>query len=547
MKRFYLFLLGMLMISCYAEMPGEKSISLNSVGFLPGAPKIATIVGGADTFVLKNAADETVIYEGKTGLSTYQADVDEQAQMADFSSFKQEGTCFLELPGGERSSVFSISSSVYKPAYYTCMRALYLWRCGTAVRSEYNGSVFAHDACHLDDGYDDYQETAEVKHNGTGGWHDAGDYGKYTVNAGITLGILFMAWDQFQNKIEGVTLDLPETATGYPDFLEELKWETDWLLSMQYPDNSGRISHKLTRLNFSPFIRPEDDHEKRFFSEWSSAATADFVAVMAQAARYFEPYDAKYAKKCLDAAWQSYRFLQKNPGNKSFKQGHFKTGAYQTTDEDDRLWAAAELWETTGAPELLADFERRAEKLKYVIDEDWDWGDVSNLGMFTYVLSGRNGKNEDIVNAIAGQIKDVAGAIVRKASEDVYARPLGKRYYWGCNGTVARQVLNLRVANRLSPDSAYLNTALDAIAHLFGRNYYDRSFVTGIGNNPPVNPHDRRSASDEVVDPWPGYLVGGGQSATGWQDVQSDFTTNEIALNWQAALIYALAGFLPSY
>jgi len=81
-----------------------------------------------------------------------------------------------------------------------------------------------------------------------------------------------------------------------PDFLEELKWEMDWVLKMQYPDGSGRVSHKLTRTNFAPFIMPEFDKEKRYFTEWSSAATASFVAMTAKASQVFAPYDPVFSK-----------------------------------------------------------------------------------------------------------------------------------------------------------------------------------------------------------------------------------------------------------
>jgi len=104
-------------------------------------------------------------------------------------------------------------------------------------------------------------------------------------------------------------------------------------------------------------------------------------------------------------------------------------------------------------------------------------------------------------------------------------------------------VLNLQVANRLSPNPEYVNASLDAVAHLFGRNYYNRSYVTGLGREPAMHPHDRRSGADGIDAPWPGYVVGGGQSATGWHDDQEDYRTNEIAINWQAGLVYALAAF----
>jgi hypothetical protein len=33
------------------------------------------------------------------------------------------------------------------------------------------------------------------------------------------------------------------------------------------PDGSGRVSHKLTSLNFEGFIMPQDDLNKRYFSD----------------------------------------------------------------------------------------------------------------------------------------------------------------------------------------------------------------------------------------------------------------------------------------
>ena len=521
----------------------SQSISLNSLGYLPQSSKKASVVGEAKSFVIRQADNQNVVFQKKVSAPVFQKDVNQHVSLADFSSFTKSGKYYLETSEGTQSAIFEISPQAYNQAFYTSMRGFYLWRCGTAVEGMFNGHLYSHAPCHMDDGYEDFQGKPGQRRNGTGGWHDAGDYGKYVVNAGITVGMMFMAWDQFQNNLKNFQLDLPETASGYPDFLKELKWETDWLLTMQYTDGSGKVSHKLTRKNFEPFCKPEDDKEKRYFTDWSSAAIADFVAIMAQAARYFEPYDKAYAQKCLNAAQLSYRFLNENPDDKNFVQGEFKTGGYQTSDKDDRLWAAAEMWETTGDPEFLKDFEQQAVALGFKIDEDWDWDDVSNLGMFEYALSERSGRNPQILKTIRKNIVNVANLIAFKAASDVYGRPM-TRYYWGCNGTVARVVMNLQVANKIAPDKNYIKASQDAISHIFGRNYYNRSYVTGLGIHPVMNPHDRRSGSDNEKEPWPGYLVGGGHSATGWNDDQEDYRTNEIAINWQGALVYALAGFV---
>ena len=532
----------------------SDEIRLNSLGFLPKAQKKATIISAVrraahkcSTFLVKDAISGKTVYSARPAGPFVQQEVNTPAWtvwIADFSKVNKPGRYYLEAAGVGRSYEFEIGDKVYNDAFITTMRAFYLWRCGTAVEGDYKGKHYSHAACHTDDAWLDYVNEPNTRRDGTGGWHDAGDYNKYVVNANVTVGALFWAWEQFGDKIKKFSLDLPDTAPGYPEFLKEIKWETDWLLKMQYADGSGRVSHKVSALKFCGFIMPEDENDKRYFTDWSSAATADFVAMTAMSARYFKPYDANYAQTCLDAAIKSYEFLVKNRENKPADMRPFRTGGYPTNDQDDRMWAAVELWETTGEPNYLRGFEWGASAFDDKIDLYWDWGSVKNLAMFRYLLSKREGKRDAIVEDAKRDLLTVADVLVSKRNKDVYGRCLGDEYRWGSNGAVAREVLTLQVANKVSPKEEYIDTALDSISHLFGRNYYCRSYVTGLGYKPPMNPHDRRSGADSVRKPWPGYVVGGGHWATDWQDIQADARTNEIAINWQAALVYALAGFV---
>lgn len=528
-------------LSITAESSAD--IRINSLGYPLKAVKKAVVTASAESFKIINSKNGKVVLEAELSDQVTQEDVDQTVKFADFSDLEKKGQYYIQLNGSVRSIDFEIGRDVYCPAYKLSMRAFYLWRCGMAVKTEHDGNIFSTESCHLEDGWLDYVGAEGDRRDGTGGWHDAGDYGKYTVNAGVTLGVLFYAWDHFGHKLKKISLDIPPTAPGMPDFLQELKWETDFILKMQYKDGSGRVSHKLTRKDFSGFIMPQEDNEKRYFTEWSSAATADFVAIMAMAARYFEPYDKQYAKRCLTAAEVSYNYLCQT-SQKGFVQGDFSTGGYQTGDSDDRLWAAAEMWETTGNFEYLKDVESRIEGLRTLVAEDWDWGSVSNMGVFTYALSGRGGKNPGIESKIRDAVLEVADKLVDTASKDIYSRALGASYYWGCNGTVARQAVNLYLAELLSGGTEYSKTIQGIVDHLLGCNYYGRSYVTGLGINPPMNPHDRRSGSDGIDAPWPGYLVGGGHTATDWVDDEDDYSRNEIAINWQAALVYLLASSL---
>jgi endoglucanase len=276
------------------------------------------------------------------------------------------------------------------------------------------------------------------------------------------------------------------------------------------------------------------------------------VAVMAEAARAFRPFDEAYSNRCLAAAKKSYLFLQAHPEDHRPDLSAFSTGTYDSPDVDDRLWASVEMWETTADNAILHEAEQRIRTFgsrrrtsPSTVDAEWDWGNLRNLAAFTYLLSENSERDPALVSVVRQDAIRVADEIVDRAHNHPYGRPLGSTYYWGCNGTVARQAMNLHIAHRLTGDAKYRETMLDAINYLFGRNPFGRSLVTGLGRNPPLHPHDRRSGGDNVDAPWPGYLVGGPwPKETNWSDDQSDFRTNEIAINWNGALIYALAAFV---
>jgi len=520
----------------------DSQIRLNTVGYLPGHAKQASIAASATDFSVVDA-EGTVVYQGKTTGPIRNADTQEDLVIADFTAVTAPGTYRLDVPGVGRSAPFEVSPPVYAEPFAVAVRAMYLWRCGGAVSGSHKGISYSHGACHLQDAYQDHVGGGHTIRPSTKGWHDAGDYNKYVVNAGVTVGVMLHAWEAFEPRIRAASIGLPDQ-DGLPAYLAEIKWEMDWLLTMQRSD--GRVYHKVSTIYFTGSGPPENEGVDRFYAPWSTAATADFVAMAAKASRAFAPYDSDYAARCLAAAVKSYKFLKKNPANHAADLSAFNTGGYQTNDTDDRLWAAAELWEATGKKSYLKNFETAARALPSKIDQDWGWGDVKNLGMLTYLFSERTGRDEQLVRQVRDAVVSTANAIVATRDAHGYARPLGRTYYWGCNGSVAQTSVLLHAANDLSPKDAYVETALDALGHLFGRNYFARSFVTGLGANPPNNPHDRRSMGTPGAPAWPGYVVGGGwPGAKDWEDASANYEVNEIAINWNAPFIFALAWFLP--
>lgn len=523
----------------------DADIRLNSIGYLPERAKLASILSqDAETFSIRRAADSSVAYSGKLSQAKRNEDTEEAVRLADFSGLTEEGAYYLALEDGSHSAPFRIGPEVYNKSLRLNLIGFYGQRCGHAVSFEHDGETFSYEACHLDDGYLDFYPGEEGRKNGVGGWHDAGDYGKYIVNSGVTVGMMLHAWQRFEGTLQPLALPhLPEAerSNAIPDYLDEVKYNLDWVRSMQFPD--GRVSHKLTRQRFSPFIMPHEDEEKRYFSPWSTAATADFVAMMALAARVYEPYAPDFAQDCLEAAWRSYRFLRDHPGAVRADLSAFSTGPYQTDDDDDRLWAAAEMYATTGDAAAHADFLKRAKARQYRADVDWDWSQVGNLGLFTYALSARADRDRAALRKIEAAIVESADELVSNAAAHGYGRAI-PRYYWGANGSVARTCMLLNSADILSPRKEYRDTASKQLDHLYGRNYYGRSMVTGEGLNPPQRPHHRPSGADAIAQPWPGHLVGGGHpGAKGWLDEQGSYATNENAINWDGAMAYALAMF----
>ena len=430
------------------------------------------------------------------------------------------------------------------------MLGLYGQRCGVKVHIDWEGDTFRHGACHLADGDLTYSQIEHEDHeikDGIGGWHDAGDYGKYTVNASFSVAQMLKAWEHFRGKLEARRFPIPEEGGDVPDLLDELRFQMEWLLKMQFP--GGQASHKLTAIKFAANnVMPSQHRDTRYFTSMSSTATADLVAVLAQAARAYEEYDSDFAQQMLDAATLGLDYLSVHPEHvpappSQDRGGTFATGEYgDGSSSDERLWAKVEYWETTGDSDLREEIE---ESIGNVMPRpNWDWPDTSNLALYTYVLSERD-RDPLVVEQVEKNILEQADSLVVAANSDGYGRALDN-YYWGSNGLVARVTMNLWVAYRIDPKPSYIDALTQQVDHLLGRNPFSRSYVTGVGYFPPQSPHHRPSIGDGVVSPWPGHLVGGPNGGpTSWTDDKESYTTNEVAINWTTAMVYALAAAMP--
>jgi endoglucanase len=574
------------------------NVNVNSVGYVTNFPKKATVrVNSNETetaFTVKRASDNAVAFTGTLGNIINNTDTPDKVRIADFSAFNTEGRYYVEW-NSELSPEFDIGPGALHEAYKVLMQGMYLWRCGCAVSATYKGQTYHHAECHLSDGQigsgtSDGGVTSSGSKDGTGGWHDAGDYNKYITNSAFAVGMMMKAWEHNKATIQDVTLLNDVGATGgLPPYLAEIKWNLDWMAKMQFDD--GSVSHKLTTVHFGDMIMPEAETATRYFVPWSTGATASFAGTFALAYRIYKDYDDAVAAGWLEQAKAAYDFMidkSYQPHDPDDGTGMSTTGMYQESDEalNKIMYAAAELWEATGETQYLTKFEEIAASLQtsYGTEADsWNydpfnispaWSDLKPVAAGTYLASAKTGKNASLVTWLRDRLSARATEYETNAITLGYGRVLGDqeyRYSWGTNGNLAATAYTLNIATIVLGDQRYRAAGIAAVDHLLGRNYFGRSFVSGLGHNPPTKAHDRRRlSSGENGNPWPGYLAGGpnteifnsgsdgdilyqaaceynGAVMPGicWQD-KDDYSRSEIAINWNAALIYAVSGFLGS-
>lgn len=551
-----------------AQESRTTQIKLDQVGYLPDVSKLALVTTQASTFEVKRVSDNATVFRAELSPASQDADTGDSVQVADFSKLKESGTYYLDVSGVGRSWTFSIHPDVFSRTYYLAMRAFYGQRCGMAVDlgSEFPG--YSHAACHLR-GEFHASSGKQGERDNVGGWHDAGDYGRYVVNSGISTGTVLWTWEIFGAKLKNINLNIPETGNGTPDILNEARWNLEWMLKMQ--DEDGGVWHKQASEHFPGFIMPEDDHLPSVIVGTgqapykSTCATADLAAVAAIAARVYAPFDAKFAKQSLDAARKAWLWAEKYPNIAFRNPPGVSTGEYgDNSCSDERLWAAAELWRTTGEKSysdyVVKQYPDFRENLDSPAPEGWR--DVAAMGLWTYALSSSKGADTVLQADIRKRTSQAAHAIVESTRKNPYRVSLrAKDYVWGSNGVAANYGMELLVANVLTPDPAFVESAFDNLHYLLGRNTFSLSWVTQVGGNPFRHPHHRPSGADKNPEPWPGLLSGGPNAgrqddvlkklpaglppAKVYADDQGSYASNEIAINWQASLVLLLAATLP--
>lgn len=535
-------------------------MNMNQLGYRRQDKKVCIAVAPREEtlrFEVLDAHTHAVVYTGKGTDPIDDADSGERVVQLDFSALSQDGEYVVRLANGEESAPFPISMHPYRAIKTALLKSFYFQRCGIELEETY-ASVWKHEPCHLEDGW--LPEEQQRQHSACGGWHDAGDYGKYTVPAAKAVADLLLAYECYP---DGFTDDIgiPESGNGWPDVLDEVKYELDWLLRMQRNED-GAVYHKLTTLQFPPLdTMPEDDLGELHFAPVSTAAAGTFAACMAMAGRVFQEWDASYAAICLDAAKRAWQWLESHPEDVPFvNPASIVTGEYgDRIVRDERYWAAAELYRTTGEAHYHEAFKRLWAQGEFLLYE-LGWADVGGYGTLAYLMLDPDAADPKLRNELHAGWIEKANEYVRLAEASGYRVAMATEdYIWGSSMVWMNRAMHLILAAHMSGEGHYRSVALDQWHYLLGQNPLQLCYVTGFGQESVKHPHHRPSVGDGVDEPVPGMVAGGPNKnlqdlvsvteltgrppANCFVDDQESYATNEMTIYWNSPAVFVAACF----
>ncbi|MGN6490866.1 MAG: glycoside hydrolase family 9 protein [Agriterribacter sp.] len=550
--------------TCFAQ----PAIQLNQVGYYPGSVKYAVITNPAneDSFYIVNIQNNKLVFSGKLSETRKSQFSDTRTRIADFSPLISNGEYKL-LTGNVQSASFKISSHVFDELSKAVVKGYYYQRVSMPLTAKYAGK-WSRAAGHKDDSVLIHPSAAGKKRPAgmviasPGGWYDAGDYNKYIVNSGITMGTLLAAYEDFPEYYRSLSLNIPESGNDVPDILDEILYNLRWMLTMQDP-NDGGVYNKCTNAKFDSAVMPGVTKAPRYVVQKGTAATLDFAAVMAQAARVYSKFPTQLpglSDSCLKAALYAWQWCVANPAaaynqtemNKQFSPA-VTTGPYgDKYFEDEWFWAAVELTATTGNPLYI---QSNQVSTDIELNIPW-WSKVNMLGVYTAL------KNETTFSGTKLETTKLKNELIAFADQltaggnAAFKTVMGQSqrdFIWGSNSVALNQGMLLLKTYRLAKSPKHLSGAVSNLDYILGRNATGYCFVTGFGKKSPMHIHHRPSQADGITAPVPGLLAAGPnpgrqdkchypftETETSYSDNDCSYASNEIAINWNAPLVYVV-------
>jgi endoglucanase len=180
------------------------------------------------------------------------------------------------------------------------------------------------------------------------------------------------------------------------------------------------------------------------------------------------------------------------------------------------------------------------------------------MAHLTYLKSQQAETNETIRQQLRSALNTYCtNQVARRNGSGYHVVLQPGEYWWGSNSGALNAAVLLLMGYGEFGTPGFRDVAADQLHYVLGANAHSRSFVTGAGTRYPRQPHHRPSASDGIAEPVPGLLAGGPDQnrsdevlralftsttppALCYVDSLPSYASNEIAINWNAPLVFVL-------
>ncbi len=478
-----------------AALP-TRAIKVNQVAYSSRAPSRYAYLGwwagdggavdysSVERYEVVEEKGGRVVAEGKPVLRAGQDERSgEQVWEIDLAAVPPGPAYHVRIPGLGRSASFAVGGSALRDLYYHTLRAFYHQRCGQELKPPY--SEFIRPACHREVYAGGYlvgnpqylPKPGEAVREFEGGYHDAADNDCFTYHLRATAQAL-TAYEQYAAAFRDADLNLPESGNGIPDLLDEAWWALDFYRRNQQED--GGILKG--RGNDEDALRDwERQHKSRppfgNFPPTRQSCT-EYAAVAAQLAPLLRPYDAGRADALVASAERALDWSLR-PSS-------------QEPDPSDGLfeaWAAAELFNATGRERFNAlVLDRAATGVFKRID--WKLSAFANLFRWAYARSSQPAADAKLQDELRAAIRASADQVVRHTATNMYRNGHNGKagLGWG-NGNGGGHYADACLrAYWLSGEPSYLQAASWNTDFQLGANPLSKTFITGLGARPPIQP-----------------------------------------------------------